>query len=50
MTGASESMSASYMYVSPVMERALVGDSRKVMFRDSEADDGAMVAHLNHKS
>ena len=38
-------MSTSYNYMSQAMERALVGDSRKVKFRDSEGDDEAMVAH-----
>ena len=38
-------MSTSYNYMSQAMERALVGDSRKVKFRDSEGDDEAMVDH-----
>ena len=38
-------MSASCKYVSQAMERALVGDSRKDKFRDSEGDDEAMVDH-----
>ena len=38
-------MSASCKYMSQAMERALVGDSRKDKFRDSEGDDEAMVDH-----